>query len=75
MNKSTVQKITMIISAFAAITAIAALVLSIVALAGRKCDKKRMQAMSYGFDDSDFLVDNDDYYEDDNSLGGEELSF
>ncbi len=75
MSKSTIRTITMIISAFAAITAITALVLSLVALAGRKSDRKHMMAMSYGLDNSDFLVDNDDYYEDDYTLGEEELSF
>lgn len=61
MTNKTTQRITMILSIFAAITAIASLVVGIVALASRKGDKKKLDAMTCEFDHNNFLVDSDDY--------------
>lgn len=74
-KKSTAQKIIFVITAVSVLLSIAALVMSIIAICGSVKNKKRINAVTNSFDDGEFLVDNDDYYNEDDEILGEDLAF
>ncbi len=74
MKKSVVEKIVFVAAAVSFAMSVAALVMSIVAVCGLARNKKYLKAVTSSFENDEFLVDNDDYYDDD-ELPEEDLSF
>jgi len=69
MKKSIVEKIIFIAAAISFAMSVAALVMSIIAVCGLAKNRKYLKAATSSYDNDEFLVDSDDYYDDDEDFG------